>query len=611
MGRGLKTLERFVWISILTACLIVLLSFASQAERFEPSVGLFWWRWVSLFLLPMGVGLFLIGWLARKLTRKPVDRVVLWLTGIAVLGLSLFVNRAPSQRLLGFAAEGFADPRATPAFVLALVAIVLTVVWSRGRGWWYRGFSIAALAIFVWWLWPQGVSIDEVGSTLPEMQPSGQRLLVIGLDGADWRYIDPLMARGELPNLQLLVESGVRGPLATILPTRSPALWTTVVTGKDPADHGIEGHTVVHARGGRHAMPGPEVLAKGFGLPRLYDWLQQRGEIVTSPATSLERRVPAFWNISTALDSPLDVINWWATWPAEAILGRMVTDRTYFWRWAARGYGDVHEAMTFPETLYAQLAPMIMRPDQVGLDQARQFMDIDAETFASTEDASYKHHELLSEFRYYYSMFETHRRIAAYFLERAHAEDVPPSDMMVIFRLVDMLSHSSLKFSELVEDHLQSPPEEVRRFGQAVSEAYRQVDRVVGELVAGFGEGNVVVISDHGFTLEVQKNKRRRYNHQSGPSGIFLASGPAFGQGEAGQLTLFHIMPILLGIKGFPVPSDIVEEVPTQVFAPEFLAQHPVTTIDSYGTISPSAISSESAVDQEMMERLEALGYLD
>jgi predicted AlkP superfamily phosphohydrolase/phosphomutase len=163
----------------------------------------------------------------------------------------------------------------------------------------------------------------------------------------------------------------------------------------------------------------------------------------------------------------------------------------------------------------------------------------------------------------------------------------------------------------LVEDHLQSPPEDVRRFGQAVSEAYRQVDRVVGELVAGFGEGNVVVISDHGFTLESKKNKRQRYNHQSGPSGIFLASGPAFSRGEVGELTLFHVMPILLATKGFPVPSDIVEEVPTQVFAPGFLGQHPVTPIDSYGTISPSGVDSESAVDQEMMERLEALGYLD
>jgi hypothetical protein len=603
--------ERFAWVSVLTACLIVLLSLASQGEPIESSVGLFWWRWVSLVSLLIGGGLCVLGWWVEKLSQQPIRKLLLWLAGIAVLGLTLWVNRSASQRLLGFAETDFADSRAMLAFVLALVALVLTVVWSRGRRWWYRGASILAVAAFGWWLWSQGVSTEDAGSNLPELQPSGQRLLVVGLDGADWRYIDPLMARGELPNLKRLVETGVRSSLATLLPTRSPALWTTMVTGKDPADHGIEGHTVVHARGGRHPMPGPEDLARGFGLPRLYAWLQERGEIVTSPATSLERRVPAFWNITTALDSPLDVINWWATWPAEAILGRMVTDRTYFWRWAVRGYGDVDEAMTFPETLYAQLAPMIMRPDQVGLDQARQFMDVDAETFASTEDSSYKHHELLSEFRYYYSMFETHRRIAAYFLERAQAEAVPPSDMMVIFRLVDMICHSSLKFSELVEDHLQSSPEDVRRFGQAVTEAYRQVDHVVGELVTGFGEGNVVVISDHGFRLEGKKNKRQRYNHQSGPSGIFLASGPAFSQGEVGELSLFHIMPILLATKGFPVPTDIVEAVPTQVFAPEFLAQHPVTAIDSYGSIRPSGVSSESVVDQEMMERLEALGYLD
>jgi len=351
-------------------------------------------------------------------------------------------------------------------------------------------------------------------------------------------------------------------------------------------------------------------MAKGVGIKTLYDWLESRGQIVSSPATSLERRVPAFWNITTAYDSPLDVVNWWATWPAEAILGRMVTDRTYFWRWAAKGFGDVDEAITFPESLYRQLSPMVMRPDEVSLADARQFMDIDAEAFAASQDASYQHHELLSEFRYYYSMFETHHRFVTYLFDRAEVEGAAPSDMIVIFRLLDMLSHSSLEYSELVEDHLGHSPEDVHLFGRAVSEAYRQADRVVGEMMRTFGDGNVILISDHGFRLERPK-KQEIYDHGSGPSGIFLAAGPAFRQGEAEGLSLFHILPILLAIKGYSVPIDMVAEVPTQVFAPEFLDEHPVTMIESYGTIELQRATGESAVDEEMMERLEALGYLD
>ena len=173
-----------------------------------------------------------------------------------------------------------------------------------------------------------------------------------------------------------------------------------------------------------------------------------------------------------------------------------------------------------------------------------------------------------------------------------------------------MLSHSSLEYSELVEDHLGHSPEDVRRFGGAVSEAYRQADRVVGDMVQRFGDGKVVLISDHGFVLE-RPRKRKTYNHGSGPSGIFVASGPAFSQGEAEELSLFHILPILLAVKGYPVPTDIVAKVPTHIFSPEFLEEHAVTTIESYGTIELQQATGDSAVDEEMMKRLEALGYLD
>ena len=121
-----------------------------------------------------------------------------------------------------------------------------------------------ALGAFVVWLWQPGPTDKPTDSSVPMAQSTDERLLVIGLDGADWTYIDPLIARGELPNIQHLVEKGVRGPLATIRPTRSPALWTTMVTGKRPKDHGILGHAVIHPAGGRDSLPRPGAMAKGF-----------------------------------------------------------------------------------------------------------------------------------------------------------------------------------------------------------------------------------------------------------------------------------------------------------------------------------------------------------
>ena len=64
-----------------------------------------------------------------------------------------------------------------------------------------------------------------------------------------------------------------------------------------------------------------------------------------------------------------------------------------------------------------------------------------------------------------------------------------------------------------------------------VTESYRTLDRVVGELLEAFGEGNVILVSDHGFGLERRKKTRRVYDHRRGPDGIFLAAGPAFDVG--------------------------------------------------------------------------------
>jgi predicted AlkP superfamily phosphohydrolase/phosphomutase len=66
-----------------------------------------------------------------------------------------------------------------------------------------------------------------------------QRVLLIGWDGADWRILDPLLERGDLPNLQALIDRGQRAVLRSTIPTHSWAAWPSFLTGVDPADHGV------------------------------------------------------------------------------------------------------------------------------------------------------------------------------------------------------------------------------------------------------------------------------------------------------------------------------------------------------------------------------------
>lgn len=82
---------------------------------------------------------------------------------------------------------------------------------------------------------PRG-SIDTAGPDAPQRF---RRLLIIGLDGATFDVLGPMMDRGLMPNLRALVASGCAGPLASTKPPITPAAWTTFMTGKGPGRHGI------------------------------------------------------------------------------------------------------------------------------------------------------------------------------------------------------------------------------------------------------------------------------------------------------------------------------------------------------------------------------------
>ena len=45
---------------------------------------------------------------------------------------------------------------------------------------------------------------------------------MIGWDAADWRVATPLLEAGEMPHLQSMIESGVKGNMATLEPVLSP-----------------------------------------------------------------------------------------------------------------------------------------------------------------------------------------------------------------------------------------------------------------------------------------------------------------------------------------------------------------------------------------------------
>ncbi len=79
----------------------------------------------------------------------------------------------------------------------------------------------------------------------PRVRPSrplpalAHRVLLIGLDGATFDILTPMMDQGRMPHLRELIDGGASGTLMSTIPPITPAAWTTFMTGKGPGRHGI------------------------------------------------------------------------------------------------------------------------------------------------------------------------------------------------------------------------------------------------------------------------------------------------------------------------------------------------------------------------------------
>ncbi len=63
------------------------------------------------------------------------------------------------------------------------------------------------------------------------------RVVVIGIDGMDWRVLEPLLP--SLPNLCAIARSGFAGGMDSVFPPDSIPSWVSIFTGLDPSEHGI------------------------------------------------------------------------------------------------------------------------------------------------------------------------------------------------------------------------------------------------------------------------------------------------------------------------------------------------------------------------------------
>jgi predicted AlkP superfamily phosphohydrolase/phosphomutase len=274
------------------------------------------------------------------------------------------------------------------------------------------------------------------------------RVVVIGLDGAAWHLLDPMIDEGVMPRLAALKERGNSGTLTSTVPTYTPPAWTSAATGVNPGRHGVYGFVEGHAQ-------------------HEHQELMHSGKI----------KAPTIWEIANAQGASVGVYNLPLTYPPRPLDGWMVSGMM------TPGYGEHLKGFASwgPDgARSAELEQLIQRwaPDYV--------VDVSANYEQDWRDATLCETALRS--------LQQRERVLQGLLETA-----PVDVLFSVLEAPDRLQHVYYRYMD-PSDELYSSAEGTR-LRPAIAKCFAAMDRIVGLLEDYAGaDGGVVVCSDHGFT---------------------------------------------------------------------------------------------------------------
>lgn len=489
-------------------------------------------------------------------------------------------------------------------------------------------------------------------------------LIVIGIDGGEWKVIHRLWEQGKLPYLKSIADRGVTATLRTAY-NSSPVIWTTIATGVTPQVHGITDFVV--------ATP--------------------RGDV---PISSTVRKVPALWNMLSRTGRRVAVLGWWGSWPAEPVNGVVVSDRALI---------DL-DARVFPASYLPAFLSDLRRADaDPGLfepDEAQRRDRVMARTAAKLAGEKYdlillyfRSPDIVSHNEWRYFEPEGFGEIDPRELA-AHRDRIPRVYEAVDLEIGRILAAAPRESNVLVlSDHgfHAARREDLRvlldmdtvlarlgylaRRGGAIDFSRTRVytygtpdfqrAKMIRFALAGREPGGRVrpeeregirrrleadlatVTNDRGEPVFLVRDARPRHGedgdfvvvvrqalvtpvlkirgapfreavhglgrisgtHTPTTHGIFLAAGPDIDpEADLSGIHVHDMAPTILYALGLPVAEDFAGRPRVALFDAEFRRVHPLRTIRTWGKRQEGGTAKSSKADQELIDELRALGYL-
>jgi hypothetical protein len=422
----------------------------------------------------------------------------------------------------------------------------------------------------------------------------GPRVYVLGLDGATWDIIDPLIEQGKLPAFQALKEQGSWARLRTFDPTLSAVVWTSIATGKGMLKHGI------------------------------IDWTFVNKQKIQVPYSSSGKKVPSIWEMMDEHGLKSVVLNWFVTYPPDAVSGVVVSDS--FPAAVLKALSDKGDPGDLADTVYppaefSKLFAILSRLKAEGaLDYPRLVKDLGIPDYPAEFKARYpdfhKRIPLLSVWPAFVAYDRIQDALVDHYLEKND------SDLfLAYYRFPDVFFHFATLFLEKeyhdrIDAYVGAPVEPsldvLAEFNLKMAEVawplLSRKDALLSRFIqrARTEKAYFLVVSDHGF--QMSSKGYTHYGLPQGtppPDGILALLGPDVKPGQRIEASVYDVAPTILHLKGLPVGGDMDGRPLLDALA----VRRPVRTA-LYTRMRHQEGKENPELEKKRLEELRALGYI-
>jgi predicted AlkP superfamily phosphohydrolase/phosphomutase len=262
------------------------------------------------------------------------------------------------------------------------------------------------------------------------------KLIILGWDAATWDLLKPWIKEGELPNLVGLMEKGAHGTLlSTPLPV-SPAAWTTIITGKNPAKHNV------------------------------FDWFSRDdGSYDVTYVNTDQIMTRTLWDYINDSGLRIGVFNLPMIYPAPQLDGFLLS--------GLAAPNPTASDFGFPRNLISEIE------EKIG-------------PYWHAETNVYKYGREREYFDNVLEWADYQNKVIEYLMEH-HACDV----YCLVFMQTDHMQHKFWRYID--ENYPGYDRAKDSQFKDAILQTFQQMDRMLGDLIATHGsDTQFLLLSDHG-----------------------------------------------------------------------------------------------------------------